>query len=125
MIRRSATGPAEALLPHRLQHRSQGFSAKSRFRQDWRTSALQTRHLGYARPECASSRTAVVSLFGFGSKSAAATESYICIDCGYIYVGADFSKEPNSYKCPACDSPKRRWDPIDRAENGMTWILAL
>lgn len=53
--------------------------------------------------------TTPVSLFGFGSKSKTTESmSYICVDCGYIYTGPDFTKESNSYKCPMCTSPKKR-----------------
>lgn len=53
--------------------------------------------------------TTPVSLFGFGPKSKTTeSASYICVDCGYIYTGPDFAKEKNSYKCPACKSPKKR-----------------
>jgi len=38
--------------------------------------------------------------------------AYICIDCGYIYEGSTaFEKLPNSYKCPTCQAPKRRFKP--------------
>jgi rubredoxin len=35
---------------------------------------------------------------------------YLCIDCGYIYDGREpFSSLPNSYRCPVCQAPKRRF----------------
>ncbi|GFR47026.1 hypothetical protein Agub_g8711 [Astrephomene gubernaculifera] len=55
------------------------------------------------------------ALFGFGGAKAAAspattTQFMICIDCGYIYDGAqDFKSLPGSYKCPVCASPKNRF----------------
>uniref|UniRef100_A0A383WB62 Rubredoxin-like domain-containing protein n=1 Tax=Tetradesmus obliquus TaxID=3088 RepID=A0A383WB62_TETOB len=44
-------------------------------------------------------------------KTAAKTSTaYICIDCGYIYDGKEaFDKLPNSYRCPVCNAPKRRF----------------
>lgn len=33
-------------------------------------------------------------------------ESWVCSVCGYIYDGADFSAEPDSYVCPICNVPK-------------------
>eukprot|EP00882_Tetradesmus_deserticola_P002690 GHRQ01002861.1.p1 GENE.GHRQ01002861.1~~GHRQ01002861.1.p1 ORF type:complete len:139 (+),score=27.73 GHRQ01002861.1:376-792(+) len=48
-------------------------------------------------------------------KSAAKTSAaYICIDCGYIYAGKEaFDKLPNSYRCPVCNAPKRRFRPTE------------
>ncbi|KAG2484752.1 hypothetical protein HYH03_016499 [Edaphochlamys debaryana] len=62
----------------------------------------------------ARSRVAVKpqALFGFGAAKPAAggkPAAMICIDCGYIYDGKDFSKEPASYKCPACGVGKNRF----------------
>ena len=43
---------------------------------------------------------------------AATKTAYICVDCGYIYDGSTaFEKLPNSYKCPVCSAPKRRFKP--------------
>jgi len=42
----------------------------------------------------------------------AAKAAYICVDCGYIYdESTPFDKLPNSYKCPVCSAPKRRFKP--------------
>ncbi|KXZ46720.1 hypothetical protein GPECTOR_41g685 [Gonium pectorale] len=55
------------------------------------------------------------ALFGFGASKAPAggapaAQFMICIDCGYIYDGAqDFKALPGSYKCPVCSSPKSRF----------------
>ncbi|GIL81468.1 hypothetical protein Vretimale_1025 [Volvox reticuliferus] len=65
----------------------------------------------------ARSRQAVQTkaLFGFGGAKApagagAGTQYMICVDCGYIYDGAqDFKSLPGSYKCPVCSSPKSRF----------------
>lgn len=63
-------------------------------------SALQARRLT-RKP----SRTQAVHT----QARAAAKQAYICIDCGYIYDGAEpFEKLPNSYRCPVCSAPKRR-----------------
>lgn len=32
--------------------------------------------------------------------------NYICDICGYVYDGADFTKEPEDYVCPLCDHGK-------------------
>ncbi|CAI5478008.1 unnamed protein product [Closterium sp. Yama58-4] len=38
--------------------------------------------------------------------------AYICRDCGYIYNSrTPFEKLPDSYKCPVCSAPKRRFKP--------------
>ncbi|KAG1681031.1 hypothetical protein FOA52_009991 [Chlamydomonas sp. UWO 241] len=40
----------------------------------------------------------------------AAANAMVCIDCGYIYDGkVPFDSLPGSYKCPVCDSPKKRF----------------
>lgn len=45
-------------------------------------------------------------------RTVAVNAAYICIDCGYIYEGSPaFEKLPSSYKCPACQAPKRRFKP--------------
>lgn len=31
---------------------------------------------------------------------------YMCNVCGYTYDGEDFTKEPQDYQCPLCDSKK-------------------
>ncbi|MFV0381323.1 MAG: rubredoxin [Breznakia sp.] len=31
---------------------------------------------------------------------------YVCTICGYVYDGADFDAEPDSYKCPVCGAGK-------------------
>lgn len=31
---------------------------------------------------------------------------YMCNICGYEYDGVDFTKEPEDYQCPLCDSHK-------------------
>ncbi len=52
------------------------------------------------------------------SRSQAATivakATYICVDCGYIYdESTAWDKLPNTYKCPVCSSPKRRFKPYN------------
>ncbi|CAI7743477.1 unnamed protein product [Closterium sp. NIES-53] len=38
--------------------------------------------------------------------------AYICRDCGYIYNSrSPFEKLPDTYKCPVCSAPKRRFKP--------------
>ncbi|KAF6253108.1 hypothetical protein COO60DRAFT_1628327 [Scenedesmus sp. NREL 46B-D3] len=58
------------------------------------------------------SRTALLVV---ARKSAAKTSTaYICVDCGYIYDGKEaFDKLPNSYRCPVCNAPKRRFRPTE------------
>ncbi|KAL5724497.1 hypothetical protein ACHQM5_007750 [Ranunculus cassubicifolius] len=37
-------------------------------------------------------------------------QAYICRDCGYIYSDrTPFEKQPDSYFCPVCAAPKRRF----------------
>eukprot|EP00879_Flechtneria_rotunda_P001419 GHRR01001572.1.p1 GENE.GHRR01001572.1~~GHRR01001572.1.p1 ORF type:complete len:131 (+),score=55.12 GHRR01001572.1:176-568(+) len=44
------------------------------------------------------------------ARKTAAKAAYICIDCGWIYDGREpFDKLPNSYRCPVCNAPKRRF----------------
>ncbi|KAL4431234.1 hypothetical protein ABPG75_006490 [Micractinium tetrahymenae] len=45
------------------------------------------------------------------ARAAATKQAYICVDCGYIYDGSEgaFEKLPNSYRCPVCNAPKRRF----------------
>lgn len=44
-------------------------------------------------------------------KSGPAAEAYICLDCGWVYTGqkGPFEKLPENYRCPVCNSPKRRF----------------
>ncbi|GJP39321.1 hypothetical protein CLOM_g23704 [Closterium sp. NIES-68] len=38
--------------------------------------------------------------------------AYICRDCGYIYNSrTPFEKLPDTYRCPVCSAPKRRFKP--------------
>jgi rubredoxin len=39
-----------------------------------------------------------------------AAATYVCVDCGYI-LEEPLDKLPNSYKCPVCQAPKRRFKP--------------
>lgn len=44
--------------------------------------------------------------------------SHICIDCGYIYTGKQpFAELQKSYRCPQCNSPKRRFKPYDGGDD--------
>ncbi|KAK9748223.1 hypothetical protein RND81_02G044300 [Saponaria officinalis] len=44
------------------------------------------------------------------SMRVASKQSYICRDCGYIYSDRKpFDKLPDSYFCPVCGAPKRRF----------------
>jgi len=44
------------------------------------------------------------------ARKTATKTAYICIDCGWIYDGKEpFEKLPNSFKCPVCQAPKRRF----------------
>ena len=38
------------------------------------------------------------------------TPKWICSVCGYVYDGADFDAEPDSYTCPICHVPKTMFD---------------
>jgi rubredoxin len=66
------------------------------------------------------------ALFGglFGGSKIDDSQFYICVDCGYIYdLRENFSQMPNSFKCPACSAPKRRFkaylgDIQGRPQNG-------
>ena len=42
------------------------------------------------------------------------------LHAGYIYDGSEgpFEKLPNSYRCPVCSSPKRRFKPYAGAASG-------
>ena len=51
--------------------------------------------------------------FGRKMTTAQASVSHICIDCGYIYTKSNFADLPKSYRCPQCNSPKRRFKPYD------------
>jgi rubredoxin len=45
-----------------------------------------------------------------GGKKGVDTSSYICTDCGYIFDQREpFQEMPNSYTCPVCNAPKRRF----------------
>ncbi|GJP29707.1 hypothetical protein CLOM_g19333 [Closterium sp. NIES-68] len=60
-----------------------------------------------------------------------ARATHICLDCGYIYtLGKPFEDQPDSFECPQCSAPKKRfarYDPeTDRAiGGGSTPILSL
>ncbi|OMO52298.1 Rubredoxin-type [Corchorus olitorius] len=44
------------------------------------------------------------------SMRVASKQAYICRDCGYIYnERTPFEKKPDSYFCPVCGAPKRRF----------------
>ncbi|XP_019196118.1 PREDICTED: uncharacterized protein LOC109189939 [Ipomoea nil] len=44
------------------------------------------------------------------SMRVASKQAYICRDCGYIYNDrTPFEKAPDSYFCPVCGAPKRRF----------------
>ncbi|XP_022771208.1 uncharacterized protein LOC111314281 [Durio zibethinus] len=46
----------------------------------------------------------------------ASKQAYICRDCGYIYnERTPFEKAPDSYFCPVCGAPKRRFRPYQPA----------
>lgn len=53
----------------------------------------------------------------FGRKLTAgqrALASHICVDCGYVYCDSTpFEDLPQSYRCPQCNAPKRRFVPYD------------
>jgi rubredoxin len=51
--------------------------------------------------------------FGRKLTTAQATVSHICVDCGYIYTKPNFKDLPTSYRCPECNSPKRRFKPYE------------
>jgi len=54
----------------------------------------------------------VQAFFGFGGGGKVDdAKSYICVDCGWIYDAGKFSEAPGSFKCPVCQSPKRRFKP--------------
>jgi len=44
------------------------------------------------------------------TKAQASSSAMVCVDCGYIYDGKEaFDSLPNNYKCPVCDSSKKRF----------------
>eukprot|EP00897_Mesotaenium_endlicherianum_P005589 jgi/Mesen1/5058/ME000252S04177 len=46
--------------------------------------------------------------------------THICLDCGYIYtLGKSFEEQPDTYVCPQCSAPKKRFAMYD-AETGKT-----
>ncbi|GMJ05911.1 hypothetical protein like AT5G51010 [Hibiscus trionum] len=50
------------------------------------------------------------------SMRVASKQAYICRDCGYIYnERTPFEKAPDSYFCPVCGAPKRRFKPYQPA----------
>ncbi|KAE8720207.1 hypothetical protein F3Y22_tig00109906pilonHSYRG00058 [Hibiscus syriacus] len=50
------------------------------------------------------------------SMRVASKQAYICRDCGYIYnERTPFEKVPDSYFCPVCGAPKRRFKPYQPA----------
>ncbi|KAG8379639.1 hypothetical protein BUALT_Bualt07G0109900 [Buddleja alternifolia] len=50
------------------------------------------------------------------SMRVASKQAYICRDCGYIYNDrTPFEKVPDSYFCPVCGAPKRRFRPYEPA----------
>ena len=67
--------------------------------------------------------------FGRKLTSAQAKESFICIDCGYIYTKPGFEELPKSYRCPQCSSPKRRFKAYEGGDSsgggGVGGILAV
>lgn len=39
----------------------------------------------------------------------------VCVDCGWVYTDATpFEDQPESYRCPQCQAPKRRFVPYDK-----------
>lgn len=56
--------------------------------------------------------------------------SHICLDCGFIYTLArPFEEQPDSYVCPQCSAPKRRFAKYDaetgQASGGSTPVVVL
>ncbi|PIA58840.1 hypothetical protein AQUCO_00500643v1 [Aquilegia coerulea] len=53
----------------------------------------------------------------FGRKltdSQKARATHICIDCGFIYtLSKPFEEQPDSYTCPQCNAPKKRFTGYD------------
>jgi len=60
----------------------------------------------------------------FGRKLSAKqkeTATHICLDCGYVYFGKKpFDTLPNSYLCPQCAAPKRRFATYDPETGKVT-----
>ncbi|GBF94813.1 hypothetical protein Rsub_07985 [Raphidocelis subcapitata] len=56
-------------------------------------------------------RAVAVSARKTAAKGGAQAQAYVCIDCGWIYDGSQgpFEKLPGSYRCPVCNSNKRRF----------------
>jgi len=63
----------------------------------------------------------------FGRKLTAgqtALATHICVDCGWIYCETQpFEELGDSYRCPQCNAPKRRFVPYD-AETGKKTGIA-
>ncbi|CAI5508940.1 unnamed protein product [Closterium sp. Naga37s-1] len=60
-----------------------------------------------------------------------ARATHICLDCGFIYtLGKPFEDQPDSYECPQCSAPKKRFARYDPETGraiggGSTPILSL
>eukprot|EP00270_Netrium_digitus_P009899 TRINITY_DN303_c0_g1_i3.p1 TRINITY_DN303_c0_g1~~TRINITY_DN303_c0_g1_i3.p1 ORF type:complete len:277 (+),score=53.49 TRINITY_DN303_c0_g1_i3:47-832(+) len=59
-----------------------------------------------------------------------ARATHVCLDCGFIYtLPKPFDEQPDSYECPQCSAPKKRFAPYDaetgRAIGGGTPISVL
>lgn len=70
---------------------------------------IQGQQLQKRETTVSSSRAAVITEAKFGLKTKATSKPYICKDCGYIYEDRQpFETLDKSYRCPVCNSPKRR-----------------
>ncbi|KAJ0964429.1 hypothetical protein J5N97_029551 [Dioscorea zingiberensis] len=50
----------------------------------------------------------------FGRKLTEARATHICLDCGFIYtLQKPFDEQPDSYICPQCNAPKKRFAQYD------------
>lgn len=70
---------------------------------------IQGQQIRKQQKQARTSRAALVTEAKFGARTKAPTTSYICKDCGYIYDERQpFESLDKSYRCPVCNSPKRR-----------------
>ncbi|CAL5223004.1 g5453 [Coccomyxa viridis] len=70
------------------------------------------------RPKSSRGRVAATPQALFGTKAPSKQEQYLCIDCGYIYDGrVPFQQLEKDYRCPVCNSPKRRFKAQPRSQN--------
>ena len=83
---------------------------------------LHTQPAAVGAPAAAAARGARRRVVSVAARKAAgaASQAYVCIDCGWIYDGKQgpFDKLPASYRCPVCNSGKKRFKKTDGGGKG-------